>query len=118
MPAPLEKGELLAIPLQALIGDLHNTVKFVVAWKIMVVQDSIAQVRNGLPIPDHRQVIAVEQPFEILFDGLAPGFAGVYQIDVRMPSTFPSGTFGLYCVWGGIGSGGPSFGGTIPTPQR
>jgi uncharacterized protein (TIGR03437 family) len=57
-------------------------------------------------------------PMELLYEGLAPGFAGVYQIDARIPRTAPSGTFVLYCVWGGIGSGGPSFGGWIPVAAQ
>jgi uncharacterized protein (TIGR03437 family) len=52
-------------------------------------------------------------PLEIPFQGLAPGFAGVYQLDVRMPSQFAGGHFELSCVWGGFGSGGPTLGGTV-----
>jgi uncharacterized protein (TIGR03437 family) len=55
-----------------------------------------------------------KSPVEILFEGLAPNLAGIYQIDIRLPSPLPDGNFGLYCVWGGIGSGGPSLSGTIP----
>jgi uncharacterized protein (TIGR03437 family) len=56
-------------------------------------------------------------PLEILYEGLAPGLAGVYQLDLRMPSTVTGDFFGLYCVWGGIGSGGPSLFGRIPMTQ-
>jgi len=63
---------------------------------------------SGDPIPG---------PLEIPYEGLAPGLAGIYQIDLRMPQTFIGNFFGLYCVWGGVGSGGPSFGGRIPMVQ-
>ena len=33
---------------------------------------------------------------EILFQGLAPNLAGVYQIDLRLPQAAPDGTFVLY----------------------
>jgi uncharacterized protein (TIGR03437 family) len=55
---------------------------------------------------------------EILYQGLAPGFAGIYQLDIRMPSIVPGNVFGLYCVWGGIGSGGPSLGGNVPVASQ
>jgi uncharacterized protein (TIGR03437 family) len=58
------------------------------------------------------------KPVEILFQGLAPGYAGVYQIDLRLPSQITGSMFGLYCVWGGIGSGGPAFGGNVPVVSR
>jgi uncharacterized protein (TIGR03437 family) len=51
---------------------------------------------------------------EVLFQGMAPGYAGVYQIDIRLPLVIPNGNFGLYCVWGGIGTGGPGLATTIP----
>jgi uncharacterized protein (TIGR03437 family) len=43
---------------------------------------------------------------EVLFQGMAPGHAGVYQIDIRLPLVIPDGNFGLYCVWGGTGGPG------------
>ena len=48
--------------------------------------------------------------------GLAPNLAGFYQIDLRVPAPLPDLPSGnpLYCVWGGIGSGGPGMGGWIP----
>ena len=48
-------------------------------------------------------------PVDVLFQGLAPNLAGVYQIDLRVPAGLPDGNFGLYCVWGGIGTGGPKW---------
>jgi uncharacterized protein (TIGR03437 family) len=88
--------------------------------------DTSPSVGYGQPAPTSEPLARLKIPIscadsnstrnalEILYQGLAPGFAGVYQIDVRMPSDLPRGNFGLYCVWGGIGSGGPAFGGTIP----
>jgi uncharacterized protein (TIGR03437 family) len=57
-------------------------------------------------------------PMQLLYEGLAPGLAGVYQIDSRIPRTASSGTFVLYCVGGGIGSGGPALGGRIPVAAQ
>ena len=31
---------------------------------------------------------------------MAPGYAGVYQIDIRLPLVIPNGNFGLY--WAGL----------------
>ncbi len=50
----------------------------------------------------------------ILFQGLAPNLAGFYQVDLRVPSPVPDGNFGLYCLWGRVGNGGPALSGTIP----
>jgi uncharacterized protein (TIGR03437 family) len=52
-------------------------------------------------------------PVEVLFQGLAPKFAGIYQIDLRVPPDTSSGLFGIYCMWGGIGTGGPGLAGSI-----
>ena len=53
-------------------------------------------------------------PVETFFQGLAPNLAGVYQVDFRIPAGTPNGNFGLYCVLGGIGSGGPGAGANVP----
>jgi uncharacterized protein (TIGR03437 family) len=38
-------------------------------------------------------------PPEFLFAGLAPNLAGVYQIDLRLPSPLPEDRLGIFCVW-------------------
>ena len=53
-------------------------------------------------------------PVETFFQGLAPNLAGVYQFDFRLPANTPNGNFGLYCVLGGIGGGGPAISANVP----
>ncbi len=43
-------------------------------------------------------------PAEVQFAGLAPGFVGVYQINIRVPVGLPPGTAELTVRTGGIGS--------------
>lgn len=51
------------------------------------------------------------QQVEILFEGLAPTLAGIYQIDWRVPADAPTGDYGIYCQ---IPNGGPNFSGIVP----
>jgi uncharacterized protein (TIGR03437 family) len=51
--------------------------------------------------------LPVSVPVEILFAGLAPGFAGVYQVDWRVPAE-AAGFFSISCT---PGEGGAYFGG-------
>ncbi|MEO5925262.1 MAG: PQQ-dependent sugar dehydrogenase [Bryobacteraceae bacterium] len=44
-----------------------------------------AEVRGSV------RVTLGEQPCQVLYAGLAPGFVGVYQVNFRVPSTVPSG---------------------------
>ena len=58
------------------------------------------------------------RPVEILFQGLAPNLAAVYQFDFRIPVNTPNGNFVLYCVQEGIGSGGPSIFANVPVAAQ
>ncbi len=46
-------------------------------------------------------VIIGEQPAEVIFSGLAPGFAGLYQVNVRIPAGLAAGTQPLKITIGG-----------------
>jgi len=54
---------------------------------------------TGQPAPSSPLPVTVEQPTvtisgfpaEVLFSGLAPGFAGLYQLNVRIPQNLPAG---------------------------
>src|SRR5262249_41186101 len=43
-------------------------------------------------------------PCEVAFAGLAPGFAGLYQVDFRVPANAPSGLQDLIVTSAGIAS--------------
>jgi len=43
-------------------------------------------------------------PAEILFKGLAPGFVGLYQVNLRVPSGLPSGDVPLALTANGLRS--------------
>ncbi|MBI4874155.1 MAG: hypothetical protein HY822_05935 [Acidobacteria bacterium] len=50
------------------------------------------------------RVLVDGQPVEVLFSGLAPGFPGLYQVNVRVPSTLPAGSHRLRLEIGGAAS--------------
>ncbi len=50
------------------------------------------------------QVLVGELPAEVLFSGLAPGFAGLYQVNIRIPEGVPSGVQPLKISIGGYTS--------------
>ncbi len=52
--------------------------------------------------PVEAQVGGVSAP--AAFAGLAPGFAGLYQVNVEIPRQLPTGTYGLRIVAQGVGS--------------
>ncbi len=45
-----------------------------------------------------------ERAAEVLFSGLAPGYAGLYQLNVRLPSPLPSGAAAVVITAGGATS--------------
>ena len=52
-----------------------------------------------------------DKQVQILYQGLAPGLAGIYQVDWRIPSELPAGDFGILCR---LPNGAPVFAGVIP----
>jgi uncharacterized protein (TIGR03437 family) len=92
--------------------------------------DTTPHVDYGQPAPSSEPLARITIPiscangtdtsraFEILYEGMAPGFAGVYQIDLRLPLDATGTALGLFCVWGGIGSGGPVLSGSVPLPGQ
>ncbi len=54
------------------------------------------------------------EQLDVLFAGLAPGMIGIYQVDVRMPSTLPGGDFFLNCGTPGVVK--ERHGGEVPAP--
>ncbi len=69
---------------------------------------------NGIPASLHRTVSPVtviispssvgDLSAAILFDGMAPGFVGLYQVNVRVPPFIPSGAHSLKLIIGGVTS--------------
>ncbi len=43
-------------------------------------------------------------PAPVSFSGLAPGFVGLYQVDVQVPAGVPSGTHNLEIIINGVPS--------------
>lgn len=43
-------------------------------------------------------------PGDVQFSGLAPGFAGLWQINVKVPSNVPPGDVPVFIIYGGINS--------------
>jgi uncharacterized protein (TIGR03437 family) len=52
------------------------------------------------------QVTLAGRPAEVTFSGLAPGFAGLYQVNVRIPVGIPPGSQPLILSSGGVQSNG------------
>jgi len=71
-------------------------------------QEPLARVTTPLACTSYFQPpLPLSVPTEILFAGMAPGFAGVYQVDWRVPAA-ATGFFSLGCT---LGDGGTFFGG-------
>ena len=79
---------------------------------------TIPAVNYGQPAPssepfahlrvNYTCVDDLNNPVSVLYEGLAPGLIGIYQIDLRLPTRPRSGDFGVHCS--GLGS---SFNGRI-----
>ena len=52
-----------------------------------------------------------QEQVQILYQGLAPNLAGIYQVDWRIPLNLPTGDFGILCR---LPNGAPVFSGVIP----
>ena len=53
------------------------------------------------PVQQNPTVTIGGQPAQVLFAGLAPGFVGAYQVNVRVPSGLPAGLAPLVISAGG-----------------
>ena len=62
---------------------------------------SVAPVLPPFPTLAHPTCTAAGQSLEVLFSGLSPGMAGVYQMDVGLPSTLPFNRIFVECEIGG-----------------
>lgn len=72
------------------------------------------QVKTGEAAPANPVAVLVPEtqltasigglPAEILFQGLAPGFVGLYQVNLRVPSGVPSGDVPLALTANGLRS--------------
>jgi uncharacterized protein (TIGR03437 family) len=91
--------------------------------------DTVPPVAYGQPAPASEPLARlkipiscgngnVSNPVEILYQGLAPGLAGVYQIDLRIPTNASRQGIGLFCMWGGFGGGGPILSGSVPIASQ
>jgi uncharacterized protein (TIGR03437 family) len=71
------------------------------------------EIAAGMPAPT-APLLSARGPVEVflgaapvapLFAGLAPGFAGLYQVNFRVPADAPAGRIGLRVVVRGVSSG-------------
>jgi uncharacterized protein (TIGR03437 family) len=54
-----------------------------------------ATLRYSFPRLDPFQVIVAGQSSRVLFSGLAPGFVGLYQINLQLPFNLPAGNLDI-----------------------
>jgi uncharacterized protein (TIGR03437 family) len=60
-----------------------------------------------LPTPETPQVFinsGYVSPGDVMYSGLAPGFTGLWQINVKVPSNVPPGDVIVFIVYNGINS--------------
>jgi uncharacterized protein (TIGR03437 family) len=87
---PAKAGEVIVIFANGL-GPVNN-------------QPASGAVSPSEPLAQCQQFPAVtigDQPAQVLFAGLAPGFVGAYQVNVRVPSGLPAGPAPLVISAGG-----------------
>ena len=60
---------------------------------------STTQLSNTRTIPE---VTVAGRPAEVLFSGLAPGYVGLYQVNIRIPADAPSGLQPVVITAGGV----------------
>ena len=68
---------------------------------------SAGQIAPASPLYEVESSVTVyfdATPVEPMFAGLAPGFAGMYQVNVRVPSTAGAGVRTLWILTGGVAS--------------
>lgn len=102
---PARPGEVI----HAFASGLGDTTPPVALGDAAPSREPLARVVVGYHCGDFRG------EWEILYEGLAPGLAGVYQIDMRVPVGLPGGEFTLPCA---VPNGGPSFAGVVPLVDR
>src|SRR5690606_12672196 len=67
-------------------------------------QPESGEVALGTTLSHTRAIPVVttgDQPAEVIFSGLAPGFAGLYQVNIRIPQGLSAGTQPLKITIGG-----------------
>jgi len=61
---------------------------------------AIAQQRNTLTLP--LQILFEQVPAQVNYQGLAPGYLGLYQFNVVVPNVTPGDAVPLTFVLGGV----------------
>ncbi|HTC35035.1 MAG TPA: hypothetical protein VK724_16790 [Bryobacteraceae bacterium] len=99
-------------------GSLNNGANPATAGSVVTLYATGQGLAAGMPLDGQPAEGLVETPEtpqvfinseyvpagDVLFSGLAPGFAGLWQINVRVPSDVPPGDVLVFITYGGINS--------------